>query len=90
MLIISGLSSILASVIGYDSEDNKWFGYGIDKSTTLVSLDGGQTWQSASRETYLTSRDKTSFQFTKRVPWLTTNLDNTPHSDYQISGWGGE
>ncbi|XP_063395828.1 uncharacterized protein LOC134680633 [Mytilus trossulus] len=84
------LSSILASVIGYDSEDNKWFGYGIDKSTTVVSLDGGQTWQSASRETYLTSRDKTSFQFTKRVPWLTTNLDNpsTPHSDYQISGWG--
>lgn len=86
-----GLSGALGSVLGYDPEDNKWFGYASDKESTLLSKDGGDTWLSTSHDTYLTSRDKSSFQISKRVPWSTTNLDDpsAPHSSYQSSNWGG-
>lgn len=91
-ILNKGLSGALGSVLGYDPDDNKWFGYASDKESTLLSKDGGDTWLSTSRDTYLTSRDKASFLISKRVPWSTTNLDNpsAPHSSYQSSNWGGE
>lgn len=84
------LSSVVGSILGYDQTDNKWFGYANDQSTILMSLDAGETWNSVSRETYLASRDKATFLFAKRVPWLTTKLDNLSQPDlsYQISNWG--
>ncbi|XP_061187043.1 uncharacterized protein LOC133195201 [Saccostrea echinata] len=79
----------VASLLGHESSGNLFFAYGNDQRSTLMSKDGGITWDNVPRDYYIDTRSEITFTPSKNVPMQVTNLAVAePHTSYQFGSWG--
>ena len=91
LIFFSALDDRLGSLIGFEQDEKRLYGYDNNKETVLVSPDYGITWLTADVNKLATDKLQ-SWTDAKEVP-LDTSLDLdqlTPSGPYTFNAFGGE